>query len=234
MKPSFWNFLRLPREIRDSIYDYVLLDGHQMTSRSRIYTRSLLSRREHHENGWPWYRKPSMPSLGPVPMLHTPSILRVCKNVRHEAWDVVYRTKTLVITVTSIEDKLCDLDQIWLPSMSRFLRIRVDFVLACVITETIFECFRRVAALLLERALSLQFLEVRIGYSHANASAAVRDHGFALVVRTTMWQTACVSSSLCSRARNEGRVENTSRCRSLGESARLRGCRGTTVAHAHT
>ena len=98
-----------------------------------------------------------------------------CALGRTNFWDPT-------VTVTSIEDKLCDLDQIWLPSMSRFLRIRVDFVLACVTTETMFECFRRVAALLLERALSLQFLEVRIGYSHANASAAVRDHGFALVV----------------------------------------------------
>jgi hypothetical protein len=182
VKLSFWHFLRLPREIRDRIYGYALLDHRRMTSRNRTYTHSLLSRREHHEHGQQWYRNPLMPTLGPVPALHTPSILRVCKSIQREAWEAVYRTKTLVITVTSIEDKLCDLSQTWPPSVSRFLRIRVDFILACVTTtEMIFKCFRRAASLLLEQALSLQFLEVRVGYSHSNASAAVHDHGFALM-----------------------------------------------------
>lgn len=182
-KLSFRHFLRLPREIRDSIYEYWLLDERQMTSHSRIYTHSLFSKHIHHEKGWPWQCSPiSMPTPYPLPHLHTPSILRVCKQIRHEALDALYRTKTLVITVTSIKDMFCDLQQSWMLSISRFLRIRIDLIMACISAEAMLESFCRIAMFLRQHALSLQRLEFRIGYSYANASAAVRDHGLALIV----------------------------------------------------
>lgn len=182
MKLNFQHFLRLPREVRDGIYDYVLLNVHRLMSQSRTCTHSLSAKRNLYRIGWPWYRDPSMPALGTPSNLSTPTILLVCSQVRREALEALYRTKTLAITVASMEDKLCNLDPKWLPSISRFLRIRFDFTTACIAAETMSECFRRVASLLLEHALSLRFLEVRIGYSHIDASAALRDHGFALLI----------------------------------------------------
>ncbi|KAF3031693.1 hypothetical protein E8E12_001598 [Didymella heteroderae] len=179
---SFWHFLLLPPEIRDSIYDYALLDCHQKTNRSRIHTHSLPLERQYHEKGWIWYCNAFMPTLGPLPALQTPSILRVCKQVSYEALRVLQRTKILVMTVTSVEDDLRELEKVWLPSTSHFPHIRVDFIMTSIAAETLLECFDRVAGLLLRRALSLRSLEIRIAYTHANASTALREHGFALVI----------------------------------------------------
>jgi hypothetical protein len=179
---NFWPFLRLPSEIRDIVYDYTLVDERQMTNKSRIYTRNLLAKREHLEKGQPWCSNPSIPILGPLPAFHTPTILRVCKRVRSEALHLLYRTKIFVITVTSIDDDLNDLSQSWLPRLSCCLRIRVDFIMVDVTAEALLRCFHRVAGLLLKQASSLRFLEVRIGYPQTKASAALRDHGFALLV----------------------------------------------------
>lgn len=180
-RPTF-SFLRLPREIRDSIYSYTLQDDDQETSCNRIHNHSLLRRWKHNTGGSPWYCELS---TSPLPRLHTLCILRVCKQVRSEALATLYRTKVLVLTITSFEDSFRELAPQWLPHVSRFLRIRVDLLLACVSPETIRGSFHRVADLLQHRAHTLHFLEVRIGYSHANASATIRDHGLALVAAPT-------------------------------------------------
>ncbi|KAF1952093.1 hypothetical protein CC80DRAFT_552844 [Byssothecium circinans] len=50
-KFDFPQFMQLPREIRDCIYDYALADKGQNTSRSWIYTYSLLRKRQYDEQG---------------------------------------------------------------------------------------------------------------------------------------------------------------------------------------
>lgn len=180
-KVRFRHFLCLPREIRDIIYEYALLDENRTTS--TIHTNSSLSQRAHHEKRWPWQCSLlSIRTSTPPPDFNTPSILSVCRQVRCEALDALYRTKTLVITVTSTEFRLCGVHESWLPRISRFLRIRIDLIMACLTAEAMFECFRHVARLLVQYALSLQILEFRVGYSYASASAAVSDHGVALVI----------------------------------------------------
>jgi hypothetical protein len=176
MNPGFRYFFILPREVRDIIYNYTLFDERQMTSHSRIYTQNILSRQRCREKGLQWYCNPSLPTLGPFPTLHTPSILRVCKQVRCEALETLYRTKTLVITVTSSKDRLCDLSQSWLPSLSRCSRVRVDFAMASnSVSAELSKCFYLIANLLLHQARSLQFLEVRIGYLLVNVPAATHN-----------------------------------------------------------
>jgi hypothetical protein len=180
-KVSFRFFLGLPREVRDLIYGYTLLDERQMTTRSRIYTRYLLSKREYRKKGWQWHCDPSLPALGPLPTLHTPCILRACKQVRCEALEALYREKTMVLTITSAETGFYDLSQGLLPSLSRFLRIRVDLIVtASAVAGEIHTCFHRIANLLLHQAPSLRFLEVRIGYSDMSISAAVHDRNLVL------------------------------------------------------
>jgi hypothetical protein len=178
--PYFPRFLQLPREIRDLIYEHTLRDERQGLGQSRIYTHSLLLRRMYGKRNWPWYRDLCLPALDPLPLFHTPGILRVCKQVQSEALDTLYRTKVLVVTVTSAAADFSGLTQRWSLDMLRFRRIRVDLVLTSIAVEEIPVCFRRIGKLLEERARSLQTLEVRIGYSQVNASA-VRDHNVALL-----------------------------------------------------
>jgi hypothetical protein len=175
---GFSQFLRLPCEIRDRVYDYALFDERQNTSTSYIYTRSLLQKRYHNERGLPWYRELSTPALGPPPRLQTPNIFLVSKQIHREALNSVYRTKILVITVTSLEDICYSHDADWLPNIGHFLHIRVDLILDCFTAEVIRICLHEIASVLHKRALSLQFLQVRIAFPELNVSDEVREHGF--------------------------------------------------------
>jgi hypothetical protein len=180
---GFLRFLELPSEIRDQIYDYALLDERQKISRSLIYIRSLLHKRKHDERGWPWHRDLSMPTLGPLPRLQTPNLFLVCRQIHNEALKSVYRTKVLVITVTSTADIFHGFDKNWSPlNMDHFLHIRVDLILHRVTQKIVRECFSRVASLLQEHTQSLQFLEFRIGLLEPQVTSPVREVGFQLVI----------------------------------------------------
>jgi hypothetical protein len=177
-------FLQLPCEIRDQIYDYTMFDERQKTTQSYIFTRSLLHKRESNKKGQPWQRDLSMPTLGPLPRLQTPNIFLVCKQIRTEALNTIYRTKTLVITVTSPAD-IFQNDKNWPPlHMIHFSRMRIDLILDNPTPDTLRECFSGIVSLLQAQALSLQFLEVRIGYSGSGASVAVRRDDSQLIIRS--------------------------------------------------
>lgn len=177
--PGLSQFLQMPCEIRDQIYNYALLDERQQTTRSYLYTRSLLQKRRYDKEGWPWHRSLSMPTLGPLPRLQTPNIFLVCKQIRTEALKTVYRTKTLVITVTSTADIFNGLDKDWSPlNICYFSRIRLDLILDCFTPEILQDCCSGIVSLLQVQALSLQFLEVRIGVPSLEVSARVREVGF--------------------------------------------------------
>ncbi|CAE7028423.1 hypothetical protein P3342_006212 [Pyrenophora teres f. teres] len=77
--------------------------------------------------------------------------------------------------------------------MLHFRRIRVNLIVTDITAAAVRMCLRRVVRLLKERVLSLQ--EVKIGYSHMNASAAVRDHGFAL-----LFKRKDIAESMCELA----------------------------------
>jgi hypothetical protein len=182
---SFLQFLKLPLEIRDQIYAYALLDERQRRSESSIHIRSLIHKRKQDERGWPWHRDLSMSTLGPLPRLQTPNLFLVCRQIHSEALQSVYRTKIFVITVTSTADIFHSLDKNWSPlNISRFLHVRVDLILGCITPEIVRQYFSRVASLLQEHALSLQFLEFRIGFSELQASALVRKFGFQLMIES--------------------------------------------------
>jgi hypothetical protein len=181
--PGLSQFLQMPCEIRDQIYNYLLLDERQQISRSYIYIRSLLLKRKYDKKGWPWHRSLSMPTLGPLPRLQAPNIFLVCKQIHTEALAAVYRTKTLVITVTSTADIFYGLDKDWSPlNICSFSRIRIDLILDCVTPKILQDCCSSIASLLQAQALSLQFLEVRIGFPSSEVSAGVRGVGFQLQI----------------------------------------------------
>ncbi|KAF2818170.1 hypothetical protein CC86DRAFT_389126 [Ophiobolus disseminans] len=131
MTSTFTGLLQLPREIRAIIYAYALLDEVQKTSFSCIHLCSMLHRRcgFHEKSGSPW--RHDRHALGPLPRLQTPGLLRVCQQIRSEALEDVYRTKTLVVCIPSKESSVIDLNQSGLPDVHRFLRVRVEFRLDC-------------------------------------------------------------------------------------------------------
>jgi hypothetical protein len=207
---GFRPFLRLPLEIRDRIYGYALWDERQKRIRSLIYTHSLLCKRYCQGMGWPWYRDFSMPTLGPLPMLQTPGILRVCKQIRREALDALHWIKIFVITVACV-DSFNGLDKDWLPNMSYFARIRVDLILPDLEPTAVRECFRAIINILQARALSLQWLEIRIGYSHWNTITAVQNNRFIADGSTS---TAVFNSSTTVRNSSPAVCTNLSAVRS--------------------
>lgn len=182
LKPGCSFFLRLPREIRDTIYDFALLDIRQMDIQSRIYIQNLIFQRKTLGQDQPVACSPSMLTLGPFPTFLAPSMLRVSQQIRREALQSIYRRKVWVSTITSTGRELSDSIQSWLPAISCFWRIRLDFDLAQVAADTMSASFSSVSETLAKHAHSLRYLEIRISYSHDEASAALRDHGFALVV----------------------------------------------------
>jgi hypothetical protein len=182
---SFLPFLELPCEVRDQIYDYMLWDERQNLSRSCVHTRTLLRKRQYDDSGWSWHRELSMPTLGPLPRLQTPNIFLVCKQIRQEALNTVYRTKVFVISATSSADIFYSLDHNLLPlKIDRFLNIRADIILDMVTPEKVQECLCRVASLLQKHALSLQFLKVRIGFPELEAFAAFRNYGLRVTIKS--------------------------------------------------
>ena len=188
MEPRFQYFLRLPREIRDHIYDFILLDEHQKTMESRVLVYNLPPQCGRPRSGDQTnYSSLMVSTTNCVPNFSTSSIFQVCHQIRSESLDALYRSyrsKNLVVKVTSTEERLGHLDRMWLPDISRFPRVRFDVTMSSGTPETMFDCFCLLAILLMKRQhLSLQRLEIRLGYSYANASAAVRDHGLALMIQ---------------------------------------------------
>jgi hypothetical protein len=110
-------------------------------------------------------------------------IFLVCKQIHTEALNTVYRTKTLVITVTSATDILHNLDKNWPPlRIGHFSRMRIDLILHEVAPKTLRDCFSGITSLLRAQALSLQFLNIRIGYPESGISGAVRRGEFQLMI----------------------------------------------------
>lgn len=176
-KSSFQHFLRLPPEIRDIIYGYVLTDEKRTTSTLHMSLARMYSKKR-----WPWQNSSNLVGAStPAPRFQ---ILSVCRQIHREASNLLCRTRTLVVTVTSTEDSSRSLQSRWKRCISQFLRIRIDLIMTFVAAEPMFRCFHHVSTLLEQHARSMQFLEFRVGYAYANASAAVRDHGLALVIST--------------------------------------------------
>ena len=80
MTPNFLLFMQLPREIRDYIYSYTLIDEIQGNAQSHIYAHSLLRKRQYDKRGWTLVRELSEPSQGALPKIQTPGILRLDKQ----------------------------------------------------------------------------------------------------------------------------------------------------------
>jgi hypothetical protein len=116
-----------------------------------------------------------------------------------------------VIAVTSV-DSFRGLDQDWLPDMRQFSRIRIDVILPSLTSEILRDYFDAIVGMLRERALSVQILEVRIGFSHLNAFAAAFNHRSAAdrdssaAVRNR--STAVLDSSLAIRDRHVAALSN--------------------------
>lgn len=120
---------------------------------------------------WPWQNSSNLVGAStPAPRFQ---ILSVCRRIHREASDLLCRTRTFVVTLTSTEDSSRSLQSRWKRCISQFLRIRIDLIMTCVAAEPMFR-----------HARYMQFLEFRVGYAYANASAAVHDHGLALVIST--------------------------------------------------
>jgi len=176
--PTFAHFLKLPRELRDQIYSYALIDEAQHTTKSRIHVYSLLRKRQLQLAGQAWRRDFFAPILGPLPMIQTPGIFGVNRQVHAEASAIFYADKVFVLTNTGSDDYLDDLAQFQLPDLGRFLHVRVDVILGAIIPETLIDRLFRVANLLEQRASALQFLELRIPSSHVSGAANSRTHSF--------------------------------------------------------
>jgi hypothetical protein len=169
-KHTFPRFLQLPREIRDCIYEIALIDEHQRATRSRIYARSILQSRDCGRKAKP-FRTHCTPTLGPLPSFQTPGILRASRQVRLEALETVYRTKLLVITITSMEDVSDLLEARRLPEIRHFLHVRFELVLFCVTSTGVRRCLQNAVTLLRLDILSPQFLQITIAHSHINEPA---------------------------------------------------------------
>ena len=176
--PTFAHFLKLPRELRDQIYSYALIDEAQHTTKSRIHVYSLLRKRQLQLAGQAWRRDFFAPILGPLPMIQTPGIFGVNRQVHAEASAIFYADKVFVLTNTGSDDYLDDLAQFQLPDLGRFLHVRVDVILGAIIPETLIDRLFRVANLLEQRASALQFLELRIASSHVSGTANSHTHSF--------------------------------------------------------
>lgn len=174
LSPRFQYLHQLPREVRDQIYNHLLFDEQQRTVHSRIHISSLLSAQADRKNHWSLYNVSfRMPQ---VPKFHTPCILRVCKWLRSEALEALYRTKTLVITVSYPKHGFWSCTDDYWPDIRRFQRIRVDIVVDQEAVHVMSECFQYVARLLSkEQAPSLRILELRLGFLHSRAPIAVAD-----------------------------------------------------------
>jgi hypothetical protein len=172
IESKFERLLELPREILDIIYSYALIDDVQKPNCNLIHFGSRVRKRSRSRVDSPQLRGPIAPTPCPPPMLQTPGILRVCRRIRAEAMEILYRTKTLVISVTSPRSDFFHLKELSLPKISRFLRIRVEIVLGCMRPDAVRQCFARVTSLLGQYALALQYLEMRVGHSEGDALAS--------------------------------------------------------------
>jgi hypothetical protein len=177
--PTFPHFLKLPRELRDQIYSYALLDEAQHTTKSRIHAYSLVRKRQLQLAGQAWRRDFSTPVLGPLPLIQTPGIFGVNRQIHGEASARFYADKVFVMTNTGGPDDYLDqLAQFRLPDVGRFLHVRVDVILGAIIPGTLIDRLFRVANLLEQRASALQFLELRVASLHVSRAANSRNHSF--------------------------------------------------------
>jgi hypothetical protein len=163
-KQIFPHFLQLPRELRDCVYENALLDERQPTNRSCLYTRSMLRNRDS-ERSRP-SRDLCTPALGPLPRFQTPGILRVSKQIQHEALETIYTKKTLVVTITSAKERSDVFKQKRLPRICQFSHVRFDLVLFRVTSETLRRCLLDFLRLLRAHVPKLRSLEIRICHSH--------------------------------------------------------------------
>lgn len=177
--------LHLPREIRDLIYDIIVSDEHQRTQQNYTCLYNLPLRHSCHGLG-KQYTFVMVSMIRSEPASYTSSAFQICKQIRFEILDALrrmYQSKTLIVTVTSIDEWSDCPSQNWRPDISYFSRVRFDIILSDETVGAISKCLCFVAMLLVNRRdLSLHVLEIRVGYSYVNASAAVLDHGLALVV----------------------------------------------------
>ncbi|KAF2022769.1 hypothetical protein EK21DRAFT_95456 [Setomelanomma holmii] len=202
----FPQFLRLPREIRDCIYENALSDERQQSHRSRIYVRSILRGR----NGGgrcELSRSLCTPALGPLPRIQTPAILCISRQVRRESLDIVYSTKILVVTITSAQDGFDVLGAKQLPEVHHFWRVRFDLVLFYVTSDIVRICLRDVANLLRTHVLRPKFVEIRIGHSHLDHSAETSERAYLdmlIDTRTPTFMARDVSTSSAATPSNSG------------------------------
>ena len=180
--------LQLPREIRDCIYDLVVVEKNERRKQSHVCLYELPSDDEflypgNHEQ----YAFVMVSMVHSVPNFYTSSVFQVCKQIRCETLDALcrsYRSLPLVITVVSLEERSGYPKRIWLPDISNFPRVRFDIVMSSGTARAMTECFCFITTLLKNhQELSLHLLEIRLGYSYANASSAIRDQGLALTIR---------------------------------------------------
>jgi hypothetical protein len=170
---TFPHFLELPIEIRDCIYENALRDERQHTRDSLIYVRSI-HRRRNVGNGR-LSRGLCTPALGPLPKLQTPGLLLVSQRVRQEGLHTIYRTKRLVVTITSAYESFgVEL----LPNVARFSHVRFDLVLFSVTSEILRRCLRSVVQLLRTRTLRPAIAEVRISQSHLGQAAETCERAY--------------------------------------------------------
>lgn len=178
---SFRFLLQLPRELRDMIYSYALFDEHQMTTHSRIYVRAFPTEHKRVADRSVELDEPTVVTREALPMFHTPAIVRVSKQIRREALEVMYRTKVLVVTVDCASPRPT-ITKTWSPRVALFTRIRFDIVMHQICADEIYTSFQQISVMLSDLAHALRFLEIRIGYLRAGASAAITDYGCALVL----------------------------------------------------
>jgi hypothetical protein len=169
--PKFERLLELPREALDIIYGYAIADEGQGVGGNFIHLQSLICRKRAVNVDLPRHHGPIVPTSSPLPWLQTPGIFRVCRKIRTEAMEVLYRIKTLIVAVTSPGNTFVDLKGLSIPDVSRFLHIRVEFVLENIESDVVRKCFAHVTRLLRKCASSLQYLEIRVGHSAGDSLA---------------------------------------------------------------
>jgi hypothetical protein len=90
----------------------------------------------------------------------------------------VYRTKLLVITITSMEDVSDLLEARQLPEISRFLHVRLELVLFSVTSRRVRRCLHNAVTLLRLDILSPRFLQITIAHSHINEPAETSERAY--------------------------------------------------------
>ena len=179
--------LHLPREIRDHIYNLLLIDEHQRTKQSYVCIYGLPLEYNYHTSSSKNDRSSVMVStVNNFPSLYTLSAFQICRQIRNEMSDALrrfYRSRTLIVTVISVDKQSACPSRGWPLDISYFPLIRFNIVMSDGTAEALSDCLYLVAALLKNRRdLSLHLIEIRLAYSYSYASDAVRNNGLALYI----------------------------------------------------